>query len=163
MRSAVHVHLYEHREVKITRGPFREEDFWVYVVKDYTHPAPSGNGVFVQMHGVRPDDKGYVNSGETQFIAFQKKDEYIIVLRRSMEVLLHRNVKHVHVANPSQAELVLFRDNILNEVLTWVPISLMETWVSETDHVQLVIVDRWPREHVVTLPVPKTTFPVLNQ
>jgi len=160
--------MYAHRELRLVKGPYNQEDFWLVVRPMSQSSAPGPNGVWLHVHGVRPDDEGWVIAGQAHFIAFETPTEYLICSRRALWAYLDKKVLREMVSSPEQADHKCYKEGPLNEVITWVSLDALASWKDESVGVRSVILDRWPRRNMTSetattmknaevLPPPTTT------
>lgn len=146
-------YLYSHRELRLVKGAYNQEDFWVVVRPASAGVAPGENGLWLQIHGVRPDDEGYIISGQSHFIAFQTATEYIICSRRALWAYVDRHVVREHVPSADLADHKYYKEGPLNEAVTWVSVDALKAWRDYTIGIPAVIVDTWPRQVCITPPL----------
>jgi len=144
--------MYAHREVRLVKGPYNQEDFWLVVrpTPAADAPAPAKDGVWLQMHGMRPDDEGWIISGQSHFVALQTPTEFLICNRRALWAYVDKHVLREVVATPQQADHRCFKESY-NELVTWVSVAALGAWKDETIGIRTVIVDRWPRAGILPL------------
>lgn len=149
--------MYAHREVRLVKGPYNQEDFWLMVRPLSSGPAPAPKGVWLQVHGVRPDDDGYIISGQSHFVALQTDKEFLICSRRALWAYIDKHVLRETVTTPEQADHRYYKPGPLNEAITWISLDALTSWKDETIGIRSVVVDRWPRAGATSITPSDTT------
>lgn len=135
-----------YREIRLTKGPYNMEDFYLLIRPISSSPAPRAHGVWLQYHGTTPDDDGFVRKGSAQFIAFQLADRFIICNRRALWAYLDTQVVKEYVTDSTLAEKCLYRPMQHNEAITWVSVDDLEKFRLPAAKIDKVIIDVWYRD-----------------
>ena|SRR3989304_2253591 len=68
-------------------------------------PAPQDRYIWIELHGVHPNDKGWLYGGHAEFIAFEIKNGFMFVKRTDLINLVNRLVDFKSVATTPQEAL----------------------------------------------------------
>lgn len=88
-RASQYENLYQHRDVRIWKGKCaRQGDFWVDIKSAKklrrSDPDVQFDRLWIEVHGVRPNDPGWVIGGESALIAFETALGFQLVRRRAL-------------------------------------------------------------------------------
>jgi len=84
-------------------------------------PAPQEEWHWVELHGVRPYDEGWLYGGKAELIAFETKDTFVIVKREELIRLVEEKVDFSEkVSRPYEAKYKLYQRRNRHDRLTLV-------------------------------------------
>lgn len=69
---------------------------------------PQAEWIWIELHGVRKTDKGWLFGGNADLIAFEQSDHFIVVRRRALQMLVGELVEEKHVTKSSMAEYAIY-------------------------------------------------------
>ncbi len=76
---------------------------------------------WVELHGVRKYDNGWLFGGKAELIAFETMNEFIIVERERLIDIVNRNLEYQEVADPNEAIYKVYKRPNRFDSLTLVP------------------------------------------
>lgn len=75
---------------------------------DSMDPYEQSEWIWIELHGVRENDEGWLYGGKADLIAFEQSDHFIVVRRPALKNLVERLVINKEVTRSSQAEYAIY-------------------------------------------------------
>jgi hypothetical protein len=79
--------------------------------------------LWVELHSVRPNNKGWLYDGKSKFIAFEQQDTFIIIKRETLIELIPLHTKKIIVTEPSQAKGCIYQRPNRLDMLTLIGVD----------------------------------------
>ena len=149
-----YLEIYYHRDLHIVKGPYHEEmDAWV-LVRPAQKINPSDTQVqydkcWLQLHGITPNDQGWIIRGDSNFIAFEEKDCITFVNRKALWKYIDTRIpKDEYVTEPSLALGKKIRmdgfSGSWHEVKSLVSLETLREYNATITKEEKLIGDCWP-------------------
>lgn len=98
---------------RINRGDTHVQDDWVWI----------------ELHGVRPTDQGWLFGGKADLIAFERAADFIIVKSADLRDLMPKLVEKTFVKTAQEAKYKLYRREGRRDIITLIKMSDLESIV----------------------------------
>ena len=86
---------------------------------------PQHDLLWIELHSVRPNNKGWLYDGEAKFIAFEQQDTFIIIKRETLIELIPIHTQKIIVTDPSQAKGCIYQRPNRSDMLTLIGVDVL--------------------------------------
>jgi phosphoserine aminotransferase len=83
------------------------------------------NLLWIELHSVRPNNKGWLYDGHAKFIAFEQQDTFIIIKREKLIELIPLHTKKIFVSQAHQAQGKLYQRSNRCDILTLIDTNII--------------------------------------
>lgn len=83
------------------------------------------NLLWIELHSVRPNNKGWLYSGHAKFIAFEQQNTFIIIKREKLIELIPIHTKKIFVSQAHQAQGKLYQRPNRCDILTLIDTNII--------------------------------------
>jgi hypothetical protein len=91
------------------------------------NPNPQDKWTWIELHGVRPYDEGWLIGGKSDIIAFEKKDSFLLVKRSDLLNIVPQIVDfQSFVTIPDQAQYKIYQRAGRPDKITLIEVSQLE-------------------------------------
>jgi len=88
------------------------------ISRSTSSPSAQYNLLWIELHSVRPNNKGWLYDGHAKFIAFEQQNTFIIIKREKLIELIPLHTKKIFVSNAHQAQGHLYQRPNRCDILT---------------------------------------------
>ena len=81
--------------------------------------------LWIELHSVRPNNKGWLYEGKADYIAFEQTDCFILIKRQKLIELIPLHTEKTFVSTPDQAKGKLYRRHGRCDLLTIIDTSIV--------------------------------------
>lgn len=81
--------------------------------------------LWIELHSVRPNNKGWLYDGHAKFIAFEQEDTFIIIKREKLIQLIPIHTKKIFVSQSSQAQGHIYQRPNRCDMLTLIDTNIV--------------------------------------